>query len=126
MYEATDLMLRRRPLQTDVPALIWQIGNLESRLHTERVSRPERFERFVDYLLQYYTLEHPVIAVYAPPHPLMPATILRFPLHAMPQYAERLHAGYSLYVPATGPRAIQDVELLSRIDSQEHLRAITR
>ncbi len=126
MYEATDLMLRRRPLQADVPALIWQIGNLESSLHTERISRPRRFERFVDYLMQYYALEHPVIAVYAPPHPLMPATILRFPLQEMPRHAESIHAGFSLYVPATGPRSIQDVELLSRIDSPEHLRAITR
>ena len=126
MYEATDLLLRRRPLQPDVPALIWQIGSLESRLHTMRVSRPERFERFVEYLLQYYPAAHPVIAVYAQPHPLMPATTLHFPLHEMPQHADRIHAGFSLYVPAIGQRAIRDADLLSKVDSPEHLRAITR
>ena len=41
MYEATDLLLRRRPLQPDVPALIWQIGCVETTLHTMRVSNPE-------------------------------------------------------------------------------------
>lgn len=126
MYEATDLMLRCRPLQSDVPALIWQIGNLESRLHTSRVSGPQRFDRFVRYLGQYYPADHPVIAVYAPPHPLMPADVLRFTLGELPQHAARIHAGFSLYVPARSQRPIQDLDLLGRIDSIDHLNEITR
>ena len=43
MAEATDLLLRRWPLQPDVPAILWQIGPLETCLHSMRVSRPERF-----------------------------------------------------------------------------------
>ena len=125
MYEATDLLLRRRPLQTDVPALIWQIGNLESRLHTTHVSRPERFERFVRYLGQYYPADHPLLAVYTPPHPLMPAEVLRFPLQDMPQHAASIHAGFSLYVPARGQRPIHDLDLLAKIDSLDHLKRIT-
>src|SRR5580692_5007065 len=52
MYEATDLLLRRRPLQPDVPAIIWQIGPIETCLHSMRVSRPERFTRFISHLRQ--------------------------------------------------------------------------
>lgn len=126
MYEATDLMLRRRPLQPDVPALIWQIGNLESRLHTMRVSRPRRFERFVDYLGQYYPVEHPLIAVYTSPHPLMRAQVLRFPLHELPRQAAHIHTGFSLYIPARGQRPIQDLDLLTKVDSAGHLAEITR
>ncbi|MDJ0907996.1 MAG: SAM-dependent methyltransferase [Woeseiaceae bacterium] len=126
MYEATDLLLRRRPLQPDVPALIWQIGNLESRLHTMRVSRPERFERFFSYLGQFYAEDHPVIAIYTSPHPLMPAQVLRFPLGELPEHAAAIHAGFSLYVPASVHRPIHDLDLLADIDSPAHLDAITR
>ena len=126
MYEATDLLLRRRPLQPDVPALIWQIGNLESRLHTMRVSRPERFERFVNYLGQFYTDDQPVIAIYTSPHPLMPAQVLRFSLSELPQHAAELHAGFSLYVPASVQRPIHDFDLVADVDNPAHLDAITR
>jgi len=126
MYEATDLLLRRRPLQADVPALIWQIGNLETRLHTLRVSRPERFERFVNHLRQFYPDTHPVVAIYTPPHPLMPAEILRFPLQKMPRHAAEIHAGFSLYVPAAQDRPVLDADLLAGLDSAAHLGRITR
>ena len=126
MYEATDLMLRRRPLQPDVPALIWQIGNLESRLHTMRVSRPERFHGFVEYLQQFYAPNHKVIAIYTSPHPLVPADVLRFPLSEMPEHADRIHTGFSLYIPTQGQRPIQDPNLLQKIDSPEHLDRMTR
>lgn len=126
MYEATDLLLRGRPLQADVPALIWQIGNLETRLHTSRVSKPERFDRFVNYLLRFYPVGHNVVAIYVAPHPLMPSTIRQFPLGKLREHAEHLHAGFTLYIPAVAERAIEDIDLLRKIDSPEHLRDITR
>lgn len=99
MYEATDLLLRRRQLQPDVPALIWQVGNLESRLHTAHVSRPERFERFTRYLLQRYPPDHPFTALYGSPHPLVPTTRHTFALRDLPAHAPVLHVGTTLYVP---------------------------
>ena len=89
MYEATDLLLRRRPLQNDVPALICQIGTLETGLHSQRVSRPERFSRLIGHLRQYYSPQHKVVAIYCSPHPLLPPVILRFPLEEMVRYADR-------------------------------------
>ena len=44
MYEATDVLLRRRPLQSDVPAILWQIGPIETCLHSQAVSLPGRLE----------------------------------------------------------------------------------
>jgi len=125
MYEATDLLLRRRPLQADVPALIWQIGPLETCLHTMRVSRPERFARFVAHLRLYYPARHGVVAIYCSPHPLLPPTVLRFALEDMGRHAARIHSGFSLYVPPTGSRPIEDHDLLSKLYSVEHLRRIT-
>jgi precorrin-2 methylase len=126
MYEATDLLLRRRPLQADVPALIWQIGSLETRLYTSRKSRPERFDRFVRHLSDYYPPEHRVTAVYTPPHPLLPPTMYRLELARLRDYADRIHAGFSLFIPALAQRAIQDPELAVLVDDPGHLETITR
>jgi hypothetical protein len=126
MYEATDLLLRRRPLQPDVPALIWQVGAIETRLHTMSRSRPERFERLRAHLVRFYPPTHVVSAVFAAPHPLMNSRIIPFALEAIGRHAAELHAGYTLYIPASGIRPIEDQELLSRIDSRQWLHQITR
>lgn len=126
MYEATDLLLRRRPLQPDVPALLWQIGSLESTLHTQRRSLPERFHRFVTYLLGYYAPTHRVTAIYSSPHPLMDSTTIECELSHLPDYSEELHAGFTLYVPATHHRAVRDLDLWDRLGDPRHLKRLTR
>jgi hypothetical protein len=126
MYEATDLLLRRRPLHNDVPAIIWQIGTLETGLHSQRVSRPERFARFIAHLQQFYPPQHQVVAIYSSPHPLLPPAILRFALEDMGRYAEEIHAGFTLYVPPAGGRPVQDWDLAAKLYSVEHLRNLTR
>ena len=126
MYEATDLLLRRRPLQPDVPALIWQIGCVETTLHTMRVSNSERFERLRDHLLRFYPADHQVSACYSSPHPLMPSTVYRFAVQELCEQAHLLHSGFTLFIPAATERPIEDTELLRQVDSVEHLRRITR
>ena len=125
MFEATDLLLRRRPLQPDVPALIWQVGNLETRLYTARLSRPERLVRFRDWLLQTYPESHPVTAYYAAPHPAVGASRWTFPLGALAAQAAALHPGITLYIPPSVVRPVQDFDLLARLDSVAHLEAVT-
>jgi hypothetical protein len=126
MYEATDLLLRRRPLQPDVPAIIWQIGPIETCLHSMRVSRPARFDRFIAHLQQYYPPRHEVVAIYCSPHPILKPAIFRFALEDMGQYAAEIHSGFTLYIPPAVSRPIQDYDLLAQLYSVEHLRDITR
>jgi precorrin-3B methylase len=126
MYEATDLLLRRRPLDSDVPAIIWQIGPLETALHDQRVSRPERFTGFMGHLMRYYPPSHQVAAIFCSPHPLMPPAILRFAIEDMGRYAEEIHSGFTLYVPPSVGRPVQDRDLVEKLYSLEHLRSITR
>jgi hypothetical protein len=125
MYEATDLLLRRRPLLPDVPALIWQIGPLETCLHSMAVSQPERFSRLVAHLRQYYPPRHEVVAIYCSPHPILPPEILRFAMEDMGEHARRIHAGFTLYVPPSCSRTIQDYDVLAKLYSVDHLRSIT-
>lgn len=125
MFEATDLLLRRRRLHTDVPALIWQVGNLETRLYTTRPSRPERLHRFRDWLLLSYPPDHPITAYYAAPHPITTPRKWTFPLAEIAQHAPELHPGITLYIPPHTARPIQDLDLLQRLDSRDHLDQIT-
>jgi hypothetical protein len=47
-------------------------------------------------------------------------------LEAMGEHAEQLHAGFTLYVPPVVGRPIQDIDLLNKLYSVEHLRSVTR
>lgn len=125
VYEATDLLLRRRPLQPDVPALLWQVGNLETRLHSTRRSRPERLFRFVEHLAQWYPPEHRVTVYFASPHPLVPTYMRAAALNTLPSIASELHPGVSLYLPPTAARPVVDVALLALLDDPAHLEKIT-
>jgi hypothetical protein len=126
MYEATDLLLRRRPLFNDVPAIIWQIGPLETALHSNRISKPERFERFVQHLRRYYPARHEAAAIYCSPHPLLPPDVMRFAIADMPRYAEAIHGGFTLYIPPSAGRPVVDRELAAQLYDVDHLRRIAQ
>lgn len=125
MYEATDLLLRQRPLQPDVPALIWQIGAVETRFYSETSSKPERFTRTKEYLLRFYPPDHEVIAVYSSSHPLLKSTMVVFKIEDIEANAEFLHQGMTLYVPPTHKRPVADVGLKEETDSLLHLQQMT-
>lgn len=126
MYECTDLLLRRRPLQPDVPLLLWQIGNVETRLHTTRRSLPSRFDRLRALLLETYPADHPVTVYFARPHPLMPSTVRTVRLDALGQDPDLLHAGVTLLLPPVAPRPVHDPELLAQVDDPAHLARLVR
>jgi precorrin-3B methylase len=125
-FEATDLLLRARPLRPEVPLLVWQAGSVESRLHTARPNRPERFARLVAHLLRTHPPGHEVVIFFASPHPLLPDDVHRVPLARLAEHADRLHAGATLLVPPVAERPIHDADLLAKLDDPAHLRRITR
>lgn len=124
MYEATELLVRRRPLQPDVPCLIWQVGAVETSLYSEHKSAPGRFTRIRSYLLQYYPPDHEVVAVYSSTHPLVQSRMDRFALGDIEHRADELHQGLTLYLPPVEMRLIADEELMEILDSADHLASI--
>lgn len=125
-FEATDLLLRRRLVQPDMATLIWQVGNLETRLHSARPSRPERLLRLVAYLGRTFPPDHPVAAVHVPTLPAVEATVLRTTLGELPTIAARLHAATTLYLPPAGRRHIADGVLAALVDDPAHLERSTQ
>jgi uncharacterized protein YabN with tetrapyrrole methylase and pyrophosphatase domain len=126
MYETTGFLLQQRELQPDVPCFLWQVGTVETRLFTRAVSVPERFHRLQDHLMKFYPPQHRVRVVYSSSHPLAAPAILEFRLDEMHQYADRIHAGATLYIPPATVPEVKDQELAALVDSVDHLRAITR
>ncbi|KZM40417.1 hypothetical protein OA92_07285 [Marinomonas sp. SBI22] len=125
MYEATELLMRERPLHNDVPALIWQIGAIETALYSQMPSNAQRFERFKEYLLKFYPAEHTVHSIYCSNYFMMPATLHSFKIEDIGDYAEQLHAGHTLYIPPCEYREVVDEYLAKDIMDVEHLKKIT-
>lgn len=124
-FEATDLLLRRRPIDPHVLTVLWQVGNLETRLHTARPSTPQRLRGLVAWLLHFFPEEHPVTAVALPPHPGVPGRTWTVALRDLPEEAARLHAATTLVLPPIGRRPLRDPWLAHAIDDPAHLEAIT-
>jgi precorrin-2 methylase len=124
-YECTDLLLRRRPIQSDVPLVLWQVGNLETRLHQARRSRPERLAGLVAWLTNFYPPLHPVTALHVSPHPGVPGWRRTLKLEDLPSIAGELHAAVTLYLPPVRRRPLADPYLAVRVDDPAYLGHIT-
>jgi tetrapyrrole methylase family protein / MazG family protein len=126
MFEATDIVIRKRTLLTDVHTLIWQIGALETGLYSRQVSVKGRFDRFLQHIVGFFPTHHPVAAIFVSDNPLIPSIIYRFKLKDLPDYGDRLHGGFTLHIPPLSTAAVLDFEALELLKSKEHLNAITR
>jgi len=125
MYEATDILLRQRPLQSDVPCFIWQIGAVESRLYSTAPSSPARFARIKEYLLKFYPQDHRMIAVYSSSMPLVPSILTEFTLNTIEDVAAELHQGVTVFIPPVEYREISDTSILTDMDNTVHLKQVT-
>lgn len=115
LYEATDLVIRRRPLQNDVPAVI-----VQAPIVLDAYNRPggpdiENLEILQRYLLDFYPAGHTVLNVLSKTHPLLEPLIQQIPLRRL---AETLSKGSNvgtLFVPPVGHREVADAELAERM-----------
>jgi hypothetical protein len=126
MYEATDLILCDRPLQTDVPCFIWQVSAVESALFSSARSKRERFLRLEGHLLKFYRPNHTAYAVTTSTYPLVPFRMKEIQLANFATDFAALPYGDMLYIPPQdAPRAIANQTWLRQLTSVDHLREIT-
>ena len=125
MYEATDALARRRPLQPDVPCLLWQVSAIETGLYTRQRGNAARFERLQEYLLTIYPAEHPVTMVLSASYQLLDAWRETFPLGELAdKLAGGLQAG-TLFIPPAEVRPVSDPQVLRDAYDRQHLERIT-
>lgn len=125
MYEATDVLTKVRPLQPDVPCLLWQVSAVETALYSTRRGNRNRFLRLQRYLLQTYPANHAVTMVLSSTYPLLEPLKETFPLGELAdRLADGLQVG-TLYIPAIAVRDVHDAELMRELFDPNHLDAIT-
>ncbi len=126
MYEATDLLLREFDLNPDVPAMVWQVGTVETVLHSTDDSAPGRFTRLREYLQEFYPDDHEVSLLSASTYPVTDGERLTFPLSKFESMHDRITPAQTLYVPPVRDRPVRNETLEAKLDSCEHLEQITR
>lgn len=112
MYEATDLLLRRRPIQNDVACVVWQPTVVGDPTYRPDPYGAEQFEPLQQYLLRFYPAEHEVVLVTTKTHPLTRSIVQRLPLRDLALELERAPSVATLYVPPLAERPVEDDELL--------------
>lgn len=115
MYEATDLLLRKRPIQNDVTCLIWQATIVGDPTYPESPPELDQFKPLQDHLSRFYAEDHEVVLVVSKTFPLLESIVRRFPLRELAAELHKAPDVGTLYIPAAESRPIEDVELLKRM-----------
>jgi len=122
VYEASDALIRQRPLQADVGCVIYQVPIvLEADNRIPGQHSRDRLRRFQDYLLKFYPAEHVALFVTTKTHPLLETITQRI---AIRHLADRLLINStmgSLYIPPVEHRAVFEQELAERMTLREHV-----
>ncbi|MER5492621.1 SAM-dependent methyltransferase [Streptomyces sp. NPDC002490] len=125
MYEATDLLARERPLQPEVPCLLWQVSAVETAMYTTKRGNAERYRRLQDYLLRTYPTDHEVTMVLSSTYALLEPLKETFPLGELARLLARgLQVG-TLYIPPLKERPISNPDILNDAFNADHLERIT-
>jgi uncharacterized protein YabN with tetrapyrrole methylase and pyrophosphatase domain len=115
MYETTDLLLRRRPIQNDVPCILWQVNAIaEPTYETDRRSA-DQFLPLQSYLLEFYPPEHSITLVLSKTFPLLESIVETYQLWRLATDLARGPQSGNLYIPPVHRRPIADQQLLKKL-----------
>jgi uncharacterized protein YabN with tetrapyrrole methylase and pyrophosphatase domain len=115
MYEATDLVVRRRFLQNDTPCIIWQVDVFADATYKAERKSAEVFLPLQNYLLEFYPPDHLVTLVLSKTFPLQRSVIRTYRVGSLAlDLASGQQVG-TLYIPPTQKRPIVNWELFSRL-----------
>jgi precorrin-6B methylase 1 len=112
MYEATDLLLRRRPIQNDVTCLIWQPTVVGDPTYPAQPYTAEQFKPLQEYLLRFYPADHEAALVMTKTYPLTRSVVQRLQLGDLAVELEGAPQVGTLYIPALSQRPVEDTELM--------------
>jgi uncharacterized protein YabN with tetrapyrrole methylase and pyrophosphatase domain len=124
MYEATDLLLRRRPIQNDVALILWQTNVVADPTYKTDPRSAKHFLSLQNYLLEFYPPEHSVTLVFSKTFPLLRSIVQTDRLEALATSLERGPQGGNVYIPPLRRREIKDQELFENLTAQMSEKAI--
>ena len=100
-YEASDFMLRSRPLVPSSHLVLFQIGCIGVHDFNFAGFKNDHFPLLIDRLVHTYGPSHPAVSYTAAVSPQSPPSLLRFTLSELkdPSVAARINGVSTLYVP---------------------------
>jgi uncharacterized protein YabN with tetrapyrrole methylase and pyrophosphatase domain len=118
MYEATDLLLRRKPLQNDVPCILWQTNVVADSTYETGRKSAEQFLGLQSYLLEFYPPQHPITLVFSRTFPLLKSIVETYRLETLATDLERGPQAGNLYIPPVRRREIEDHRLFEQLSAR--------
>jgi precorrin-6B methylase 1 len=112
MYEATDLVMRRRPIQTDMTCIIWQPTVFGDPTYPTPPYPATQFMPLQDHLLRFYPADHEAALVTTKTFPLVRSVVQHLKLGALATALESAPPVGTLYIPPLNFRSVEDTELL--------------
>jgi uncharacterized protein YabN with tetrapyrrole methylase and pyrophosphatase domain len=110
-YEATDFLIRRRPVDPTAALVLWQVAVIGKSIYSTEPATTG-LAVLVDYLRTWYTDDHAVTLYEASPYPLVGSAVKRLLLRDLSDSQPSPLS--TLYVPPLEPRP-RDPEMLSRL-----------
>jgi uncharacterized protein YabN with tetrapyrrole methylase and pyrophosphatase domain len=117
MYEATDLLLRRRPIHTDVNCVIWQPTVVGDPTCPADWYEAQQFMPLQNYLLGFYPSDHEASLVTSKTFPLTRSVVQRLRLGDLASQLSGAPGVGTLYIPALAERPVEDTELMDLMET---------
>ena len=111
LYEATDLLVRRRPLQPDVSAVITQAPMVANAYNRPADRRLDHLQLLQHYLEETYPTTHEIVVVTSAPHPLLEPEMNVVPLGSLAAALLAATQLCTLYIPPVSHRPVADEAL---------------
>ena len=115
VYDATDVVVRRRPLQNDVSCVILQAPIVLEPYSREGAAGKGNLILLQNYLLEFYPADHDVILVMSKTHPLLQSITQKVPLGKLVMAMQQGSGLGTLFIPPVRHREVARPELADRM-----------
>lgn len=128
IFDATDVLVREFELNPAVPALLLQIGSIETSLYSTKMSTPGRFSRIKNHLLNFYSGDHEIFLLKTAVYPFSDSEQIKFQIDEFDDewISNKIDSTHTLYIPPAEQKGVENEELLQQLTSTEHLNEITK
>jgi uncharacterized protein YabN with tetrapyrrole methylase and pyrophosphatase domain len=115
VYDATDLVVRRRPLQTDVSCVILQPGTAMEPYERPGPPNIDNLRILQNYLLEFYPADHGAILVISKTHPLLESIKQKVPMGKLATALQQSSNVATLLIPPVHHREVADQKLANKL-----------
>ena len=124
MYDATDAVLKGRPLQNDVPCVLWQTTSFGDSSYRRDGVSAESLIGLQRYLLQFYPPAHEALVVFSKTHPALRSLVEPYLLADLAEGLANGPQSGTLFIPPVQRRRVSDYELLKQLGADSTARLL--